>query len=157
MVVTISVLALLAYYIGFSLTLAGATSVPAEVWVGVLFLLGFYFVRRNNLHATISSALVVGMISLSLILILSLLALGHLQVENLLYMHVPFLNGGPFEPALLGLIFGVAFAAYFGHFSVSSCARTVLQRDPGGRSLALGCIAAQASTMASLHSVGRSS
>ena len=136
MVVTISVLALLAYYLGFSLTLAGATSVPAEVWVGVLFLLGFYFVRRQNLHATISSALVVGMISLSLILILSLLALGHLQVENLLYMHVPFLAGRPFEPALLGLIFGVAFAAYFGHFSVSSCARTVLQRDPGGRSLA---------------------
>src|SRR6266571_953421 len=147
MVVTICVLALLAFYIGFSLTLAGATSVPAEVWVGVLFLLGFYFVRRNNLHATISSALVVGMISLSLILILSLLALGHLQVENLLYMHVPFLKGGPFEPALLGLIFGVAFAAYFGHFSVSSCARTVLQRDPGGRSLLWGCIAAQASAM----------
>src|SRR5256884_281575 len=147
MVVTICVLALLAYYLGFSLTLAGATSVPAEVWVGVLFLLGFYFVRRQNLHATISSALVVGMISLSLILILSVLALGHLQVENLLYMHVPFLNGGPFEPALLGLIFGVAFAAYFGHFSVSSCARTVLQRDPGGRSLLWGCIAAQASAM----------
>src|SRR5947209_11199774 len=41
MVVAISVLALLALYIGFSLTLAGATSVPAEVWAGVLFLLGF--------------------------------------------------------------------------------------------------------------------
>jgi amino acid permease len=148
MVVTISVMVLLAYYIGFSLTLAAATPIPAEVWVGVLFLLGFYFVRRKNLHATISSALVVGTISLSLILILSVLALGHLQVENLLYMRVPFLNGVPFEPALLGLIFGVAFAAYFGHFSVSSCARTVLQRDPGGRSLAWGCIAAQASAMA---------
>src|SRR6266480_5701037 len=148
MVVTICVLVLLAYYIGFSLTLAGATSVPAEVWVGVLFLLGFYFVRRQNLHATISTSLVVGMISMSLILILSILALGHLQVENLLYMYVPFLIGVPFEPALLGLIFGVAFAAYFGHFSVSSCARTVLQRDPSGRSLAWGCIAAQVSAMA---------
>src|SRR5205823_4731962 len=51
------------------------------------------------------------------------------------------------EPALLGLIFGVIFAAYFGHFSVNSCARTVLQRDPGGRSLILGCMAAQASAM----------
>jgi amino acid permease len=148
MVVTISVLLLFAYYIGFSLTLAGATPVPAEVWVGVLFLLGFYFVRRQNLHATISSSLVVGTVSMSVIVILSALALGHLQVENLLYVHVPFLNGRPFEPALLGLIFGVAFTAYFGHFSVTSCARTVLQRDPGGRSLAWGCIAAQASAMA---------
>jgi amino acid permease len=147
MVVTICFLVLFAYYLGFSLTLAGATPIPAEVWVGVLFLIGVYFVRRKNLHATISSALVVGTINLGLILILSVLALGHLKVENLSYMHVPFLNGRPFEPALLGLIFGVAFAAYFGHFSVNSCARTVLERDPSGRSLAWGCIAAQASAM----------
>jgi amino acid permease/predicted transcriptional regulator len=147
MVVTICFLALLAYYLGFSLTLAGATPIGAEVWAGVLFLLGFYFVRRKTLHATVSSALVVGAINLGLILILSGLALGHLRVENLLYVHVPFLNGQPFEPALLGLIFGVIFAAYFGHFSVNSCARSVLQRDPSGRSLALGCMAAQASAM----------
>jgi hypothetical protein len=113
----------------------------------VLFLIGVYFVRRKNLHATVTSALVVGAINLGLILILSGLALGHLRVENLLYVHVPFLNGQPFEPALLGLIFGVIFAAYFGHFSVNSCARSVLQRDPSGRSLALGCMAAQASAM----------
>ena len=147
MVVTICAIALLAYYLGFSLTLAGATPIRAEVWAGLLFLLGIYFVRRKNLHATISSALVVGAINLGLILILSVLALGHVRVENLLYVHVPFLNGRPFEPALLGLIFGVAFASYFGHFSVSSCARTVLQRDPSGRSLLWGCIAAQVSAM----------
>jgi len=147
MVVTICVIALLAYYIGFSLTLDGATAIPAEVWAGLLFLLGVYFVRRKNLHATISSALVVGAINLGLILILSVLALGHVRLEHLLYVHVPFLNGRPFEPALLGLIFGVAFASYFGHFSVVSCARTDLQRDPGGRSLLWGCIAAQASAM----------
>jgi len=147
MVVTICAIALLAYYLGFSLTLAGATPIRAEVWAGLLFLLGIYFVRRKNLHATISSALVVGAINLGLILILSVLALGHVRVENLLYVHVPFLNGRPFEPALLGLIFGVAFASYFGHFSVSSCARTVLQRDPSGRSLLWGCMAAQASAM----------
>ena len=141
-------LALIALYFGFSLTLAGVTPVQAEVWAGVLFLIGFYFVRRNTLHATVTSALVVGAIVMGLILILSALALGHLQLHYLLYIHVPFLNGGAFEPALLGLIFGVVFSAYFGHFSASSCARTVLQRDPGGRSLIWGCIAAQASAMA---------
>jgi amino acid permease len=140
-------LAVVAYSIGFSLTLADATPVRAEVWAGVLFLLGMYFVRRKNLQTTVSSALLVSAISLSVILILSVLALGHLRMENLLYVHVPFLNGHPFEPALLGLIFGVVFAAYFGHLSVSSCARTVLSRDPGGRSLVWGCIAAQVSAM----------
>ncbi len=53
----------------------------------------------------------------------------------------------PSSPALLGLIFGVVFSAYFGHFSVSSAAQTLLQRDPSGRSLLWGCIAAQASAM----------
>jgi amino acid permease len=111
MVLTICFLIIFAYYLGFSLTLAGATPIPAEDWVGVLFLIGVYFVRRKNLHATISSALVVGMINLGLILILSVLALGHLRVENLTDIHVPYFNGRSFEQALLGLIFGVAVMA----------------------------------------------
>ncbi len=49
MVVTICVMVLLAYYLGFSLTLAGATPISAEIWVGVLFLIGIYFVERKNL------------------------------------------------------------------------------------------------------------
>lgn len=146
-VVGFTFLLLFAYYLGFSLTLATSTPIPAEIWVGVLFLLGVYFVRQKNLHATVTSALVIGAINLSLVLILSLLALSHLRLENLLYARLPFLKGVAFEPAVLGLIFGVAFIAYFGHFSVNSCARTVLQRDPGGRSLAWGCIAAQLSAM----------
>src|SRR6266487_3430759 len=147
MVVTICAMALLAYYLGFSLTLAAATPIPPEAWAGVLFLLGIYFVRQKTLQATVTSALVVGAINLGLVLILSLLALGHFRLEHLLYVHVPFLNDTAFEPALLGLVFGVAFTAYFGHFSVNSCARTMLQRDPSGRSLTQGCVAAQASVL----------
>ena len=47
MVVTICVIVLLAYYLGFSLTLASATPIRAEVWAGVLFLIGVYFVHRK--------------------------------------------------------------------------------------------------------------
>jgi hypothetical protein len=90
----------------------------------------------------------VGTINLGLVLILSLLALTHFRLEHLLYIHVPFINGTAFEPALLGLVFGVAYTAYFGHFSVNSCARNVLQRDPGGRSLTWGGVAAQVSVLA---------
>src|SRR5713101_7917893 len=129
MVVLYCVLALIALYFGFALTLAGVTPVPAAVWAGVLFLIGLYFVRRNTLRATVTSALVVGVISMSLILILSGLALSHLRPVYLLYSHVPFLNGGSFEPALLGLTFGVVFSAYFGHFSASSCFCSVVQTD----------------------------
>lgn len=142
-----SCLLLLVYYLGISLTLAEATPVPAGVWVGLIFLLGIYFVRRKTLDATVTSALVIGAINLGLILTLSILALGHLRVENVLYMHIPFLNGSPLEPVLLGLIFGIVLSAYAGHLSVSSCARSILQRDPGGRSLLWGAIAAEMSAM----------
>lgn len=110
-VVAFTCMLLFAYYLGFSLTLATATPIPPEVWAGVIFLLGLYFVRQKTLQATVTSALVIGAINLVLVLILSLLALGHFQLQHLLYIHVPFLNGAPFEPVLLGLVFGVAFTA----------------------------------------------
>ena len=147
MVVLHCTLALLALYFGFSLTLAEATPVPAVIWAALLFLLACAYVRSNTLHATVTSALVVGAMTLILILLLSALALPHLQLSRLLYMHVPLLDGRPFEPAILGLIFGVVLCAYFGHFAVSSCANVVLQRDPSGRSLLWGCVAAQVSAM----------
>ncbi len=142
-----SCLLLLVYYLGLALTLAEATPVPVGVWAGVIFVCGIYFVRRKTLDATVISALVVGAINLGLILMLSTLALRHLRVEHLLYVHIPFINGSPFEPVMLGLIFGIVLSAYDGHLSVSSCARTMLRRDPGGRSLIWGAIAAEASAM----------
>jgi amino acid permease len=135
---------LLAYYTGFSTTLADATGLPSEFWAVLLFLIGLYFLRRESLDATIASALVVGAINIGLILLLSLLAFMHMQPENLLHVNVPFLGGRPFEPAILQLIFGIVLTAYFGHLSVSNCARVVLRRDPSARSLIWGAAAAQA-------------
>ena len=147
MLVSICLMGLFVYTLAFSLTLTEVTSIRAEVWAGALLPFGIYFARRKSSSATLTGVLVVGAINLGLILILSVLALGHLRMENLLYVHIPFLNGYPFEPALLDLIFGVVFSAYFAHLSVYRCASTVLQRDPSGRSLTWGCIAAQASAM----------
>ncbi len=138
------VLALLAYYAGFSTTLEDATGVRAEVWAALLFLIGLYFLRRESLDATIASALVVGAINIALLLLLSLLAFTHLRPENLLYMNVPFLGGRPFEPSILQLVFGVIITAYCGYLSMSNCARVVLRRDPSARSLIRGAMAAQA-------------
>jgi amino acid permease len=134
---------LLAYYAGFSTALADATGVPGTIWAVLLFLIGLYFLRRESLNATIASALLIGAINIGLILLLSLLAFTHARPENLLYVNVPFLGGRPFEPAILQLIFGVVLAAYFGHLSVSNCARVVLRRDPSARSLIWGAVAAQ--------------
>jgi len=141
------VLTLWPLYIGFSTTLANATRVPAWVWVALLFLSGLTYLRRETLSATIASALVIGALNIGLILILSLLAFTRLRPANLLHMNVPFLGGRPFEPSILQLIFGAILLAYFGHLSVSNCARVVLRRDASARSLMWGAVAAQAVVM----------
>src|SRR5581483_9234407 len=149
---TICVVALVAYYIGFSSALADATRLPAGAWCLLLFAVGVYFVSRESLDATVASALVVGATSISLILLLSILALLHFHPAYLLRMELPFVGGRPLDPSLLRLIFGVMLLAYFGHLSTGNCARDVLRRDPSARSLIWGAAAAQVTAMV-LYSV----
>jgi amino acid permease len=134
-------------YIGFAGTLEDATSVPAAAWVALLFGVGLRYLRRQSLNSTIASALVVGAINVGLIVALSVLAFAHAHPDNLLYENVPLVGGRPFESSIVALVFGVVLGAYFGHMSVALCARLVLRRDPGGRSLIRGCAAAQATAM----------
>ena len=135
------------FYIGVSTTLEDATSVWAPAWVAVLFLVGVHYVRRRSLNATVASALVVGAVNIFLLVVLTILALTHVRVDNLLHTEIPLLSGRRFEPSVLRLIFGVVLAAYFGHTSVSLCGRLALRRDPSGRALMRGCTAAQATAM----------
>jgi amino acid permease len=145
--VVICFVALQIYYVGFATTLADATRVPAEVWTALLFLVALYFLRRETLTATVASALLVGAINVGLILLLVLFVLPHVRAENLLYLNVPLLNGRPFDPSFLQLLFGTILFSYFGHTSVGSCARVVLRRDPSARSLIGGVAAAQAAAI----------
>jgi amino acid permease len=134
---------LLAYYVGFAATLADAIGLPPGIWAAGLFLVVLFFLRRETLNATVTSALVVGAVNLTMLLFISLLAFSRLRPENLLYMNVPLLNGRPFDVGILGLIFGIVLGAYFGHLSVGNCARLVLRRDASARSLIRGAVAAQ--------------
>jgi amino acid permease/predicted transcriptional regulator len=146
-VFVLCLLVLPVFYIGVSTTLEDATAVWAPAWVGVLFVVGLYYLRRKSLNATVASALVVGAVNIVLLVILATLALTHVQLDNLLHTNVPLLSGRPFQPSVLQLIFGVVLAAYFGHTSVTLCGRLVLRRDPSGRALMRGCTAAQATAM----------
>ena len=136
------VLALFAYYIGFSTTLAGVTPIPAWAWVGLLFAVNVFFVRRRSLNATVASALGIGALNICLILIISALAFTRVQTVNLSYIAVPGINGQPFNAQVLQLTFGVVLGVFTGHLSVSNCAQVVLRRDPSGRSLIHGAAAA---------------
>lgn len=134
----INVVALIAYYTGIATTLAAVTGLPSAVWPLLLFLITVYVLRGGALNATIASALVIGAINIALILIMSLLAFPHTQIANLRYVNVPLVGGRIFDPGIFELVFGVVLLAYFGHTSVGNMAKTVLRRDPSGRTLFWG-------------------
>ncbi len=56
-------------------------------------------------------------------------------------------TGIAFDASLLELIFGVALVAYFGHTSAGHAAKVVLARDPSGRHLLAGNVAAMLAAM----------
>jgi amino acid permease len=140
-------ISLISFYLGVSSTLADATGVREEIWALGLFLVNLYFIRRKSIHVTVAFALIVGAINIGLILLLSLLALPHVRLANLLYFNFPFFGGRPLDPSDIKLIFGVVLLAYFGHTSTANCARVVLHREPTGRALVWGNIAAMATAI----------
>jgi amino acid permease len=139
---------LIAFYVGVTTTLADATGLSKMLWAALLFIVVLYYLRRESLDATIATALIIGAINLSLILILSLLTLPHARLENLQYINVSFINNQPGNTAILALIFGVVLNGYFGHLSAANAAKVVLGRDPSGRALIWGNVAALATAMA---------
>jgi amino acid permease len=135
-------LALTAFYVGFATTLADVTSVPATFWAAAVFVVGVVLLRRENLNATVASALVVGAVNIAVIATLAALALGSVDAANLRHVSVPLVGGRSFEASALTLAFGVVLATYFGHTSAGNAAKIVLRRDPGGRGLFVGNVAA---------------
>ena len=141
-VIAICVMGMQADYIGFSSTLTESTGVPVLGWVVLLFAVELAVLRRGSIDATVTSALLVGALNIVLVLVLCALAFAHVQGSNLTRVELPFTGDG-FDRDTLALAFGVTFTAYFGHLSVSNCARVVLGRDPSGRTLVRGVVWAQ--------------
>lgn len=130
----------LACYIGLSVTMANITHIPAALWAVLLFWAGLYLISRQSLNFTVAVMVLLAAINISLLLVLSLLAFRHVQLENLLYINLPFLNGH-FQPWMLQRILGVSLMLYFGHVYVGECAKLILPRDPSASSLIWGSVA----------------
>lgn len=140
-------LVLIAYYIGISTTLEEATGISSTIWVVVIFLVGLYFLSGKSLNSTIASAMLISLLNISIILILVMLALPHVNIAYLQYSNIPFFDGQPFDPSIFELIFGVILTSYFGHISAGNAAKVVLRQDPGGHSLLRGNVFAVATVI----------
>ncbi len=134
----------LACYIGLSTTLANFTHISPALWAVLLFFTGLYLLSRKSLNFTVAVMVLLAAINVSLLLILSILALGHVQLDNLFYLNLPFLSGHPFQPWMLQQVLGVSLMLYFGHVYVGECAKVILPRDPGASSLIWGSVAGTA-------------
>jgi len=131
----------LACYIGLATTLANFTHIPASACAALLFFAGLYLLSRKSLNFTVPVLVLLAAINVSLILILSLLAFPHIQLHNLLYVNLPFLNQQTFKPQMLQQVLGVSLMLYFGHVYVGECAKLVLPRDSSASSLIWGSVA----------------
>lgn len=132
-VVVFGMTAVVVFYVSLAGVLAMGTGIPAPAWAALLFVVVLARLRRDNLDASVVTALTVCAISVLTVLVLSAVALAHLDPANLLHAEVPELG----EP-LLGVVFGVVLLSFYGHTSMAGCARVVLHREPSGRALAAG-------------------
>jgi len=132
--------------VGFGSTLEGATGVPVAAWAAVLFAVNLIFLWRGSFDATVASALTIGAVNIVLIVAICTLALASAASSGgtASSAAVPVEAGA----SVLELVFGVALLAYFGHTSAGNAAKVVLTRDPTGRSLLWGNVAAMACAMA---------
>jgi amino acid permease len=110
--------------------------VPAPAWIAALGLTTVLVLRRGSLDATVAFAIVVGATNIILLASIALLALGHVDAARL--TAIPELP----SPSAAGLVFGVLLGAYFGHTAAATASKIVLARDPSGRALLRGSVAA---------------
>jgi hypothetical protein len=134
----------LACYIGLSATMANFTHISAQIWAALLFFAGLYLLSRKSFNFTVAVMVLLAAINVSLLLCLSFFAFRHVQLDNLLYVNLPFLNGHAFDPRMIQQILGVSLMLYFGHVYVGECAKLVLPRDPSANSLIWGSVAGTA-------------
>ncbi len=130
--------------VGFGITIGGVTGLPVAACAGALFLVVMAILWRGSLDATVALAVAVGLVNMGLIIALSVLSLAFARPDALSAgITIPSLDAGALE-----LIFGVALIAFFGHTSAGHSAKVVLARDPGGKHLLAGNIAAMLSALA---------
>jgi amino acid permease len=132
----INALAVVSYVIGFGLTLAVVTGLPSFVWVALLLAATLGVLQRGSLNATVATAIVIGCVNIVLLLAIALVGLTH--ADSRLLMAFP----SGLQAGSVALVFGVLLTAFFGHTSAATAAKVVLARDPTGRSLMRGNVAA---------------
>jgi len=146
MALTFFLIAAMAALIGAATTLADFTPLPAPLWAALLFGACLYLLGRGIRGVSLGVSVAVAILIALLLGLVSLLSVRHVQGANLMRAAPP-VAGRP--PGLEHLI-GVVLMGYFIEAFVVQTARTVLPRDPSGRSLIWGSLAGLGAVAAAL-------
>lgn len=130
--------------VGFGTTIGGVVGVPAAACAALLFTVVVVVLWRGSFDATVALAVSVGLVNLALLITITLIAAGIADPGSIF---AGAGTGPAIDASLLELIFGVALVAYFGHTSAGHAAKVVLARDPSGRHLLAGNVAAMLTAM----------
>jgi len=136
-----AVLFILACLIGLASTLAAFTPLPSIGWTIALFLLGLWLCADRSVNLSTAAAVLLGAASLSLALVLALLALGHAGGLAQFSLDPFTLLGGALSREQLGLVFGSVLGMYAVQTFLPHFAKLTLPRDPSGASLIKGSMA----------------
>lgn len=134
-----SFLVMIIFYLGVGGTLEGASALPAELWIFLLFGIGCYFLSRKSFNSTVASTLVIGLINLVLLAFTLLLIVPAFNPENLSRLAA---EGQATGLAAWTSILGVMLSNFYSHMLVASFGRTVIQREQSAHSWIRGTRAA---------------
>lgn len=134
----LDIVGILVCVVGFATTIGGAVGLPAVLCALPLFLVVLVVLWRGSFDATVALAVAIGTVNIALLVTITALAAGSADISKLGLVG----PGLTLDAHVLELIFGVALVAYFGHTSAGHSAKVVLQRDPTGRHLMAGNVAA---------------
>ena len=84
---------IVSYAIGISSTLSDGIGFSPLIWLALLLAVMLFFLRKDSLDATIATALVVGICTIGLLLLISLLAAPHIYSANIQHSEIPFVDG----------------------------------------------------------------
>ena len=136
-------LVLIIFFLGVGGTLAGATNLPAPLWMLLLFGVTLYFLSRRSLNATVTTNLLIVLVNLLIVLVIMLLALPYFQWRNL----TDGAGAPAFTPATVGSMAGILSTTFLSHFLVATYGPVILPRDAGGRAWLRGSVAAVVAMM----------
>ncbi len=133
-------LVVLAGHVGLSQTLSHVVGLPTAFWVVLWAAVLIYRLWRIEHSFSISNDILLGIATVGMIIMLSIIALANRQPNFWASLATPH-EGNAIDLTMLAAALGGILFIFYGHNAIPLSAKLVLPRDPSGRSFISGSMA----------------